>query len=103
MTNYNNTTTIRRYQADADAGALTKLAQLDSTHAQTDADYLVAERNGELISAVRIDTMDVIADPFTHTAAISELMVTEVERMRGDPAVESVGLRHRLFHRPVLT
>jgi hypothetical protein len=66
------TLTIRRADA-SDAGALFRLAALDSASPPT-GDHLVAEVAGELWAAVEIDSGAVIADPFRPSAELVDLL-----------------------------
>ena len=66
------TLTIRRADA-ADAGALVRLAALDSSYPPTGA-TLLAEVGGELWAAVEIETGATIADPFRPSAELVDLL-----------------------------
>ena len=57
----------------ADRPALARLAALDSAAAPT-GDVLVAESGGRLVAALSADTGAVVADPFTPTADVVELL-----------------------------
>lgn len=84
MTDYTDNTTIRRNTA-ADAHELMRLAGRDSAYADPDAEYLVAERGGHIVVAVRLDGDQTIADPFTPTAALVALVREEVARLARPP------------------
>jgi hypothetical protein len=56
-----------RLAAPEDAGALRRLAELDSA-ARLSGRVLLAERDGALIAAASLDNAAVIADPFTPSA-----------------------------------
>jgi hypothetical protein len=60
-----------RSARDADAGALARLAALDSSHVPS-GDLLVAEVSGELVAAA--SDAGVIADPFRPTADVVDLL-----------------------------
>ena len=66
------TLTIRRADA-ADAGALVRLAALDSAFPPT-GDALLAEVGGELWAAVEIDSGAAIADPFRPSGDLVDLL-----------------------------
>jgi len=67
------TALLVRPAAAADLPALTRLAALDSALAPT-GDVLLAESCGRLVAALSADTGAVVADPFTPTADIVELL-----------------------------
>jgi hypothetical protein len=64
--------TIRRADA-ADAGALVRLAALDSASPPT-GDALIAEVGPELWAALEIDSGAAIADPFRPSGELVELL-----------------------------
>jgi hypothetical protein len=66
------TLTIRRADA-ADAGALLRLAALDSSFPPT-GEMLLAEVGDELWAAVEIDTGAAIADPFRPSGDLVDLL-----------------------------
>ena len=66
------TLTIRRADT-ADAGALVRLAALDSASPPT-GDALLAEVGGELWAAVEIETGATIADPFRPSGELVDLL-----------------------------
>jgi hypothetical protein len=68
-----------RFATAADAPALARLAELDSSGAPT-GEVLVAEVAGELWSALSLETGAAVSDPF-HPSAESLLMLAE--RARG--------------------
>jgi hypothetical protein len=80
----NKTLTIRRADA-ADAGALARLAALDSSSALS-GDSLVAEVGGELWAAVEIDSGSAIADPFRPSADLVDLLRLRVGHMHSEQA-----------------
>ena len=67
-----DTLTIRRADA-ADAGALVRLAALDSASPPT-GEALLAEVGDELWAAVEIDSGAAIADPFRPSGELVELL-----------------------------
>jgi hypothetical protein len=66
------TLTIRRADA-ADAGALVRLAALDSASPPT-GDALLAEVGDELWAAIELDTGTTIADPFRPSGDLVDLL-----------------------------
>ena len=84
------TLTIRRADI-TDAGALNRLAALDSSSPPV-GDSLVAEVGQELWAAVEIDSGSAIADPFHPSADLVELLRFRVESIRS----EAAGHRRRL-------
>jgi hypothetical protein len=66
------TLTIRRADA-ADAGALVRLAALDSSFPPT-GEMLLAEVGDELWAAVEVDTGAAIADPFRPSGDLVDLL-----------------------------
>jgi hypothetical protein len=67
------TLTIRMV-VPADAEALNRLAQLDSTPTPPGEHTLVAEVGGELRAALPLDGGPAIADPFHRTAELVEML-----------------------------
>ena len=71
----------------ADATDIAHLAALDSRLPLSADDLLVAEREGRIVAAVSISSLDAIADPFERTAADVELLRRQaVLRRNGRPA-----------------
>jgi hypothetical protein len=70
------TLTIRRADS-SDAGALVRLAALDSASPPT-GEALLAEVGGELWAAVEIDSGTAIADPFRPSGEIVDLLRLQV-------------------------
>jgi hypothetical protein len=70
------TLTIRRADS-SDAGALVRLAALDSASPPT-GEALLAEVGGELWAAVEIDSGAAIADPFRPSGEIVDLLRLQV-------------------------
>jgi hypothetical protein len=73
-----NTLTIRPADV-ADAGALARLAALDSAYPPT-GDALLAEVGGELWAALEIESGAAIADPFRPSGELVDLL-----RLRAAP------------------
>jgi hypothetical protein len=67
------TLTIRMV-VPADAAALGRLAQLDSTRTPRAEHMLVAEVGGEMRAALPLDGGPAIADPFHRTAELVEML-----------------------------
>jgi hypothetical protein len=72
--------TIRRAAAD-DGESLIRLAGLDSRRVPL-GNFLIAEVEGEAWAAVAIESGEVIADPFHHTADICQLLRLRAARIR---------------------
>jgi hypothetical protein len=71
-----------RYALPGDAGALDRLAQLDSAHAPRGV-VLVAEVGGDLWAAVSLDDPRVaIADPFRPTSGLVALLAERAGQLR---------------------
>jgi hypothetical protein len=90
------TLTIRRADA-ADAGAVARLAALDSASPPT-GEILLGELGGELWAAVEVDSGATIADPFRPSAAVAELLrkhaaTSRREARRGLPVAERLAPR----------
>jgi hypothetical protein len=76
-----NTLTIRRADA-SDAGALVRLAALDSAFPPT-GDVLLAEVGDELWAAVELDSGAAIADPFRPSGDLVELLKLRASLVNG--------------------
>ena len=87
-----------RAPGPADAGALERLAGLDSSRVPREP-LLLADLDGELVAAVSVRG-GVIADPFRHTAGIGELLELRAAQLRAASDVR--GRRARRVLRPVL-
>jgi hypothetical protein len=72
----------------ADTSALAKLAELDSADVPS-APVLIAEANGEVRAAVSLYDGAAIADPFTHTIWVLQLLRARAAQLHG----------HRPVHR----
>lgn len=74
--------TIRR-AGPADAGALARLAALDSSHAPA-GEVLVVEVGDELRAALSLRSGHVIADPFHRTAGLVSMLRVRAEQLRAE-------------------
>jgi hypothetical protein len=70
-----------RYGREADAEALTRLAQLDS-HDELEGFVLVGEVAGEIWAAVSLADYQVIADPFRPSGELAFLLVERARQLR---------------------
>src|SRR5687768_17225679 len=70
-----------RYAVPADAGALERLAQLDSRHTLR-GPVLVAEVAGELWAAVSVEDRRTVADPFRPTRELVALLLERARQLR---------------------
>jgi hypothetical protein len=70
----------------ADASALANLAQRDSAEVPS-VPVLIAEANGELRAAMSLYDGAAIADPFSHTVWILQLLNTRAAQLRGQRPV----------------
>ena len=70
-----------RYALPGDAGALDRLAQLDSSRAPRGV-VLVAEVGGELWAAISLDDHHAVADPFRPTGELVALLVARARQLR---------------------
>jgi hypothetical protein len=84
------TLTIRPADA-ADAGALFRLAALDSAYPPT-GDMLIAEVGDELWAAIDVDTGDTIADPFRPSGELVDLLRLRVSLLNGEQRTRRGGL-----------
>jgi hypothetical protein len=82
--------TIRR-ASGTDAADLDRLAALDSARSLS-GDVLVADVGGELRAAVELTGGAVIADPFSRTADVVELLRVRAARMRDERRHRGRGL-----------
>jgi hypothetical protein len=73
--------TIRRARP-ADASALARLAELDSADVPS-VPVLIAEANGKLRAAVSLYDGAAIAEPFTHTIWMVQLLHTRAAQLHG--------------------
>jgi hypothetical protein len=72
--------TIRK-AGTVDEESLIRLAGLDSKHVPPGT-FLIAEVDGEDRAAVAIESGEVLADPFHHTADIAEMLQVRASRLR---------------------
>jgi hypothetical protein len=86
--------TIRRLGA-GDADALRRLAQLDGQSGATAGEWLGAEVEGRLLAAVGLDGGTSLADPFSRSGELRELLELRVRQLNG----RSRGARRRRFAR----
>jgi hypothetical protein len=92
-------TVLIRLAAPADADAIARLAALDSSPVPT-GDLLLAEADGALRAALRLDDRAVIADPFARTAGLVELLDARADHLHGRRgARERLALWSQLWHR----
>jgi hypothetical protein len=84
-----DTTIVIRRAGAADAKVLARLAALDSATAPG-ADSLIAELDGRPVAALDLAHGRVVADPFTRTSDLVELLRLRATRMR-----EHAGRRRR--------
>jgi hypothetical protein len=70
-----------RPAAQSDAGTLERLAQLDSASA-LHGDVLLAEVDGQVLAALRVDDHAHVADPFARTSDLVDLLAARAERIR---------------------
>jgi hypothetical protein len=70
-----------RYAGPADAGAIDRLAQLDSRRAPRGV-VLVAEVGGELWAAHSLDDSHTVADPFRPTGELVALLLERARQLR---------------------
>ena len=70
-----------RYAVPADADALDRLAQLDSTRAPRGL-VLVAEVEGELWAAISLDDQHAVADPFRPAGELVALLHERAGQLR---------------------
>ncbi len=81
-----------RSAAASDAAALAHLAALDSRRVPS-GDLLLAEREGRVVAAVAVGTLDSIADPFERTLDVVALLRRQaVARRTARPARRHFGL-----------
>jgi hypothetical protein len=89
------TVTIR-HGREADAEALSRLAQLDS-HGELEGPVLVGEVGDEIWAAVSLDDYEVVADPFRLSGELAFLLVQRARQLR-----RPEGRRRRRTLRPAL-
>jgi hypothetical protein len=85
-----------RCATPADAGAIRRLAALDSTSVPS-GDMLLAVVDGELRAAIEVASGTTIADPFHRTADVVDLIAVRAARLRADAVRSSKpAVRRRL-------
>ena len=84
---------VIRTPRSEEAFAVRRLAYLDSQRPLR-GDALVAQVDGELLAAISLDDGRVVADPFTHTADLVELL--RMRAARHAPAASSAPARRLL-------
>jgi hypothetical protein len=94
MTSTASSITIRPAYADDDL-TLTRLAALDSADAAPAAPLLVAEVDGRLVAALSLSDGSSIADPFTRTAQLLELLRKAAAPSHVRPRRRGLTLRRR--------
>ncbi|MEA2307554.1 MAG: hypothetical protein QOH43_4834 [Solirubrobacteraceae bacterium] len=92
---------IRQATAD-DADALVRLAALDSRPVPA-GNVLLAIVDGDPVAAVELETGAVVADPFTPTADLVELLHLRSSRLADPASARPSGLRHFFPQRPRIT
>jgi hypothetical protein len=80
-----------RYAVPADADALARLAEVDSSRAPRGV-VLVAEVEGELWAAVSVDDGHAVADPFRPTGELVHRMMATARRVRRTERERSASL-----------
>ena len=76
-----------RLARDEDAGALLRLAALDSAEPLSGA-ALLAEVDGEVVAALPLAGGSAIADPFRRTTPMVDLLELRAAQLRGEGRVE---------------
>jgi hypothetical protein len=74
-----------RLADDRDRVALGRLAERD-TRPLPNAPLLVAERDGQIAAALSLATGETVADPFTRTAELVELLRAHARRREPSPS-----------------
>jgi hypothetical protein len=74
-----------RMAVSADAGALGRLAQLDSARPPKPVPMLLAEVGGELRAALPLDGGRAIADPFQRTSELVEILAERARQLAPPP------------------
>ena len=78
----------------SDEKALRRLAGRDSA-APLEGTILAAEIDGRPLAAICLETRRVVADPFSHTAGLVDLLRARAEQLESSPGME----RDRPFRR----
>jgi hypothetical protein len=74
-------TVVIRAARGSDGPALRRLAALDSAEPLR-GDVLVAESGDELVAALSLETGELVADPFRHTADVVDLLAYRAQRLQ---------------------
>ena len=90
---------VIRQSSEADAPALRRLAELDSQKPFA-GPALIAEGGGVAIAAISLLDERVVADPFEHTAVVTQLLRMRLGALRAYGATPSVADRIRDAMRP---
>jgi hypothetical protein len=93
MVKTTTTLTIRRLTEDDEAD-MARLAELDSS-AALQAPLLGVEIEDRLLAAVSIETGKVVADPFSRTAELRDLLELRATQLRGRRKRSRLALRSR--------
>jgi len=92
-------TIVIRHADPTDAAAIERVAGLDSARVP-EGDLLVAEVDGTIRAALRVDDHAVVADPFVRSAGLIDLLAARAEHVHGRRAA-GTRLSHmaQLWHR----
>jgi hypothetical protein len=93
MTDNPTTLTFRRLGRD-DQVAVETLAELDSSHVP-EYPLIGVEVEGRLLAAASVATGETVADPFSRTEELRELLATRTDQLRRRDRQARPGLRHR--------
>lgn len=93
MPKTDTTLTIRRL-SDSDDADVARLVELDSGSG-LQAPLLGAEVEGRLLAAVSVETGEVLADPFSRTAELRDMLELRALQLRKRSPKVKRGLRHR--------
>jgi hypothetical protein len=94
-TTINTEMTIRRMDlSDEDRAAVASLAEVDTSEALA-GPVLGAEVEGSLLAAISLSTGEVIADPFSRTAELRDLLELRAKQLRGREARGGLGIGRR--------
>jgi hypothetical protein len=75
-----------RHLGPADAASVTRLAQRDSSPTPSGALLGAFGPDGTLLATVSLDSGDLVADPFEHTAHVAALLRLRARQLRGAQA-----------------
>jgi hypothetical protein len=79
MTSTASSTITIRPAGSADKALVARLAELDSQRAP-DGDVLIAFHDDDAVAAISVDSGQIVADPFSPTISIVELLRTTASR-----------------------